>query len=218
MPESDLFDQAVTYGAVGGTQAADLLQYPPAGFRPFERRYRIGHGPARFEWASSTALSWGIQRRSGFRVETAHLPGYVSDLTYRPVHFDEAGNPVTPSHTAIDGEATYAADGTPHIAPGDTAKLGIRFWPLWIQAPARVVYVVDEPTRRGFAYGTLRGHPESGEEAFIVEKNDDGSVWLVIRAFSRPSRWYWWLVAPVLRLAQAFYTRRYGRSLAGPIS
>jgi uncharacterized protein (UPF0548 family) len=86
-----------------------------------------------------------------------------------------------------------------------------------VKAPARVVYVVDEPTRRGFAYGTLPGHPEDGEEAFIVERGDDGSVWLVLRAFSRPATWYWWMVAPVLRLTQAFYTRRYGRALAGPI-
>jgi uncharacterized protein (UPF0548 family) len=217
MPEPELFDQAVTYGAVGGTQASDLMQYPPAGFRPFERRYRIGHGPARFAWASSTALSWGIQRRSGFRVETSHLPGHVSELTYTPVTF-EAGNPVTPAHTSVDGEATYAPDGTPYIAPGDTVMLGIRFGPLRVKAPARVVYVIDEPTRRGFAYGTMPGHPESGEEAFIVEKNEDGSVWLLIRAFSRPSKWYWRLVSPVLRLTQAFYTRRYGRSLAGPIT
>jgi uncharacterized protein (UPF0548 family) len=31
-----------------------------------------------------------------------------------------------------------------------------------------VVYVVDEHDRRGFAYGTLRGRPESGEELFAV--------------------------------------------------
>ena len=37
-----------------------------------------------------------------------------------------------------------------------------------IRAPCRVVYVVDEPDRRGFAYGTLPGHAESGEELFAV--------------------------------------------------
>jgi uncharacterized protein (UPF0548 family) len=37
-----------------------------------------------------------------------------------------------------------------------------------VRAPCRVVYVVDEPGRRGFAYGTLRGHAESGEELFLV--------------------------------------------------
>ena len=37
-----------------------------------------------------------------------------------------------------------------------------------VRAPCRVVYVVDEPDRRGFAYGTLPGHAESGEERFVV--------------------------------------------------
>ena len=38
----------------------------------------------------------------------------------------------------------------------------------FLKAPCRVVYVVDEPHVRGFAYGTLPGHPESGEERFVV--------------------------------------------------
>ena len=33
-----------------------------------------------------------------------------------------------------------------------------------IAAPCRVVAVIDEPDRCGFAYGTLPGHPEQGEE------------------------------------------------------
>src|SRR5258705_3252907 len=37
-----------------------------------------------------------------------------------------------------------------------------------VRAPCRGVYVVDEPDRRGFAYGTLPGHAESGEEQFVL--------------------------------------------------
>ena len=37
-----------------------------------------------------------------------------------------------------------------------------------VRAPCRVVYVIDEPNRRGFAYGTLPGHAETGEELFAV--------------------------------------------------
>jgi len=214
---AELWTRPVSYGAVGATQAPDLLQYPPAGYRPLERRARIGHGRERFRWASTAILTWGVQRGSGFRVETQHTPGYVSELTYTPVFFDPSGAPLTPSHTSLDGETVYAPDGTALIAPGDTAMLRIRFLLARVKAPARVVYVIDEPTRRGFAYGTLPGHPEDGEEAFVVEIADDDSVWIVIRAFSRPARWYWWLVYPVLRMTQEFYTRRYLRALAGPI-
>src|SRR5688500_12365449 len=37
-----------------------------------------------------------------------------------------------------------------------------------VRAPCRVVYVIEETDRRGFAYGTLPGHPASGEEQFAV--------------------------------------------------
>ncbi len=45
--------------------------------------------------------------------------------------------------------------------------------------------VVDDPDARGFTYGTLRGHPESGEESFVVRR-DGQRVWLEIRSYSRP--------------------------------
>lgn len=100
------------------------------------------------------------------------------------------------------------------VVTGQNVTLRIPFGPVRIRAAARVAYRVDEPNRRGFAYGTLPGHPESGEEAFLVERDPDGSVWISIRAFSRPSRWYWWAVSPVLRVVQEIYTRRYLRVLA----
>jgi uncharacterized protein (UPF0548 family) len=50
-----------------------------------------------------------------------------------------------------------------------------------------VTYVLDEPRHKGFAYGTLPGHPERGEEAFALELHDDGAVTFTITAFSRPA-------------------------------
>ncbi|MEC4615359.1 DUF1990 family protein [Tsukamurella tyrosinosolvens] len=78
-----------------------------------------------------------------------------------------------------------------------------------IRIPCRVVYVLDEPDRAGFAYGTLPGHPESGEELFSVELRPDGAVVAVVAAFSRPGRWYSRLGSPVARALQAVMTRRY---------
>ena len=114
-------------------------------------------------------------------------------------------------------ETVFAPDGAAFVVPGDTARLRIPFGPFRVVAPARVVYVIDEARRKGFAYGTLAGHPESGEEAFIVEQTDDGSVWLEIRSFSRPANAFWWMVYPVLRFSQVYYTKRYFRSLSGAI-
>jgi uncharacterized protein (UPF0548 family) len=89
-------------------------------------------------------------------------------------------------------------------------ELTIRAWigPVRMTAPARVVYVVDEPTRRGFAYGTLPGHPESGEELFLVERVGD-QTWAEVRAFSRPGRWYVALGGPVVRRLQHRAALRY---------
>ena len=101
------------------------------------------------------------------------------------------------------------------LRPGDSALLKWWAWPLKI--PVRVVYVIDEPQRRGFAYGTLPGHPEEGEEAFVVERRDDDSVWLTIRAFSRPSNRWYWVGYPALRLLQAIFTHRYEKALTGRI-
>lgn len=205
----------VTYGAVGATKAPDLLAFPPTGYRPIERRVRIGHGDARWEFAWTEAMSWGIQRRAGLRIEVDPAPVEATVGSYTPVAFDEVGAPVRAAVVGEGGETVYAADGTPLLRPGDVVRL--RLGALPVRFPARVVYVVDEPTRRGFAYGTLPGHPERGEEAFIVERHPDGSVWLVIRAFSRPANLFVWIGAPIARMLQSRFTRRYERALAGPI-
>lgn len=207
------WERPVSYGAVGATKSTDLLQFPPAGFRPSEHSARIGHGNNRFEHAWTSALTWGIQRGAGFRIEKTDSPALLSELTYVPVTFDETGAPVESSLASPTGETSYGPDGTPFLAPGDTVWL---HGALGVRAPVRVVYVIDEPRRKGFAYGTLPGHPESGEESFIVDQRDDGTVWLTVTQFSRPSNGWWWSVYPVLRAFQAIYMRRYLRALAGP--
>src|SRR5688572_8789516 len=73
------------------------------------------------------------------------------------------------------------------VVEGCVAVLRLGWGVLGVDAPVRVIRVIDEPRRRGFAYGTLPGHPESGEESFVVELQDDGEVTFTITAFSRPS-------------------------------
>ena len=150
-----------------------------------------------------------------FDVAQVDSPAEVSEGTYIPVAFDKDGAPVEPAVSGESVDVTYAADGSALVRPGDTALLKWLLWPARI--PARVVYVIDEPDRKGFAYGTLPGHPERGEESFIVEYRDDDSVWLVIRAFSRPSNALFWVTYPALRLMQAWFTNRYEHALTGPI-
>jgi len=104
------------------------------------------------------------------------------------------------------GDADAAA-----LAEGDTVVMRVPLWPR--DVPCRVVYVIDEPRRAGFAYGTLPGHPESGEEAFLVEHRADDTVVLTVRAFSRPASWLFRLGYPAVLLMQETYTRRYLRAL-----
>lgn len=81
--------------------------------------------------------------------------------------------------------------------------------PIRLRIPCQVVWVLNEPTRAGFAYGTLPRHPASGEESFVVEIDEDDDVWFTVTAFSRPARWYTKLGGPIARSAQRVATRRY---------
>jgi len=108
------------------------------------------------------------------------------------------------------GFEVVSADAT--AREGADVTLRARFGPLRIVAPTRVVYVIDEPDRRGFAYGTLPGHPESGEEAFVVERRG-GSTFVEVRAFSRHGRWFTRLGAPFARHIQRRTTREYVESV-----
>jgi uncharacterized protein (UPF0548 family) len=81
-----------------------------------------------------------------------------------------------------------------------------------IVIPCRVVWTVDEPDRRGFAYGTLPDHPERGEEAFSVERID-GRVLLSLRAFTTPGDRLVGAASGVARYIQTWMTGRYERSL-----
>ena len=79
-----------------------------------------------------------------------------------------------------------------------------------LRAPCRVVYVIDETDRRGFAYGTLPGHPESGEELFSV-RYDPGPTRCTPRSSPSPGtgRGGVRLGSPVTSLAQRIITERY---------
>jgi uncharacterized protein (UPF0548 family) len=83
-----------------------------------------------------------------------------------------------------------------------------------VRAPCRVVYVVDDTDRRGFAYGTLPGHAESGEERFMVRYDPaTEEVHAEVVAFSRHATWWSRLGSPVTSMIQRVVTDRYLRAL-----
>jgi uncharacterized protein (UPF0548 family) len=93
---------------------------------------------------------------------------------------------------------------TPEAAPveeGGTVVVSRSFGPVLLVAPCRIVYTTATATRFGFAYGTLPGHPEQGEEAFHVSF-EDGQVVAEIVAFSRPADLPTRLAGPLARRIQ----------------
>lgn len=88
------------------------------------------------------------------------------------------------------------------IVPGTTVAVLVRALSLWSLNAARVVYVIDEPHRFGFAYGTLPEHAECGEERFQVERALDGRVHYDLLAYSRPNQWPARLAKPLVRKLQ----------------
>jgi len=98
-------------------------------------------------------------------------------------------------------------------APGIVVVLRAGWGPVRLTVPCRVVYTVDEAWRRGFAYGTLPGHPERGEEAFTIAMTATGEVRMRIRAFSRPASLVARAGGPVSRLIQRYATDRYVSAL-----
>lgn len=109
------------------------------------------------------------------------------------------------------GAGVTVKSSTDVAEPGSVVVVGLG--PL--KGACRVIYVVDEPNRCGFAYGTLDGHPESGEEYFGVRFDPtDNTVYAQIVAFSRPGRWWSKAGSRVVLLVQQHITTRYLRALA----
>lgn len=104
-----------------------------------------------------------------------------------------------------------ASDATASVDAVVLLRLGLG--PASIRIPCRVVQVLDEPDRRGFAYGTLPGHPETGEELFLLERDPDGALSFTVAAFSRHATLLARVGAPVAGAVQRLMIGRY---LAAP--
>ncbi len=64
----------------------------------------------------------------------------------------------------------------PAIEEGTVIGQLVRVGPLYAIACCRIVRVVNEEDRFGFAYGTLPAQPERGEEAFMALTRPTGCV------------------------------------------
>ncbi|MEU9859310.1 DUF1990 domain-containing protein [Streptomyces sp. NPDC047971] len=126
--------------------------------------------------------------------------------------FETAGSAVTTwrmhraSGARVHSEAVRAEAGA-------FVEVSIGLGPVRLAAPCEVIWTAYEEDRVGFAYGTRTGHPERGEESFLVDLHDDGSVWFTVTAFSRPAAWHTRLAGRLVPVLQHAYARRLGRVL-----
>lgn len=99
------------------------------------------------------------------------------------------------------------------IAVGTNVALSAPLPPTgWVDATCRIVAVVDEPDRYGFAYGTLPNHPERGEESFVVTRTAEATRFDIV-AVSTPVHPVVRLVPPLGNLLQDAAVRRYLRAM-----
>lgn len=103
--------------------------------------------------------------------------------------------------------------------------VAVRFWAaplrMWMLFPARIVFTIDNEQesprgrihRFGFAYGTLPNHAERGEERFLIEWHDDGSIWYDLLAVSQPAHWLARVGYPYARYQQARFRRLSGEAM-----
>jgi uncharacterized protein (UPF0548 family) len=94
------------------------------------------------------------------------------------------------------------------IEPDEVIAVEARTLGLWSVNLSRILYVIDEPDRFGFAYGTTALHVERGEERFLIEFYPvSGAVEFDLLAISQPAHWMVRLAYPYARSRQHKFAR-----------
>lgn len=202
-------DENVDYAAVGATQAADLLQYPPERSMPAQDAWRIGSGQARFESAGDALLSWTAHRAAGLELSDVRP---ASGPMYSGVGFDSEGHPVVP--TRLEADQRFDAEGTPYVGPGTTVRVRGRVGGLKADGELRVIFVIEEQRRVGFALGTIGGSVVSGEESFMIDWLDNDEVWFTVRAFDTPQAFLYRAFRGLVRRRRRELFTRYLRAIS----
>jgi len=138
------------------------------------------------------------------------------DLGSDPAVFDAASDG-SRRWVAHRGAGLRFAPADAPIATGVSVVVGITLPVLTVVAPCRIVWTVNEADRFGFAYGTLAGHPESGEESFVVAQTATG-IRFEVTAVSRPAGMVAHIGAPIARAIQRRTSQRYLSALADDVA
>lgn len=99
------------------------------------------------------------------------------------------------------GWTSIYPNNTP-LQKDQTVAMLFKLFGLWWKNSTRIVYTFDETHRFGFAYGTIEGHVEQGEEIFGLRRTTEGEVYYYIHAFSTPKFWMTRMAYPIARYYQ----------------
>ena len=142
--------------------------------------------------------------------------GYVHDDESVPLGHGErafqTGRGALQVWAAHRGSGIVVSEGA-QVREGETVALAAPLPVGAAVAVCRIVRVIDQPDRYGFAYGTLPLHPEEGEEAFLVERDRDDQVRFRIIAFSKPTFWAARMARPAARRLQLKALHSYLRAM-----
>lgn len=195
--------ESVSYGTVGASLASDLMRFPPRGFWVSEHAAKLGTGRDRFESARDQMWQWAIHLNSGLEVLEV-IPG--TEGGYRGLNQRDERD-VDPN------EVVFTEAGHALVNPGARISQRYTFSKWSFEMPSRVVVVIDEERRAGYALGSLEGNPLVGEQSFVLELRDDDTVWLNVRQLAQPENPKWRWISPVVRWQNHEITKRYLKSL-----
>jgi uncharacterized protein (UPF0548 family) len=103
------------------------------------------------------------------------------------------------------------------VAVGNVVCVVVNHGFCWSINPCRIIYILEksgEVEKFGFAFGTLPGHSEEGEERFKVEwRHADDSVWFEILAFALPHHILAKIGFPFVGLFQRKFAEDCGRAM-----
>lgn len=149
----------------------------------------------------------GVTKTAAMPTTDLRVDRWSIDLDVDVGSFDRACGALR-AWQAHRGAGARVFPGDPALDVGETVVVSLSLPGVTAIAPCRIVWVVDEADTFGFAYGTLAGHPERGEESFVIRR-EGGRVWFEIVAASRPDALLTRLGGPVARALQKRVTKKY---------
>jgi len=168
---------------------------------------------AGLEAARTLPGSYGIALNTQCASDEPHVPkGFSRDHTRGEIGHGlaafEAARSALRQWQHFDLGWVRVANPKARIEPEEIVAVEVYALGLWSVNFSRILYVIDELDRFGFAYGTTALHVERGEERFLLEYYPmSGAVYYDLLAVSQPANWMARLAYPYTRSRQRKFAR-----------